>query len=56
MSRVSFSFSKRLESRTKSHFELVHIDVWGLSRTTSTLGLWYFVTFIDDFFVVLGNF
>ena len=44
------SFPKRLESRTKSPFELVHTDVWGLSRTTSTLGFRYFVTFIDDFF------
>ena len=43
------SFPKCLESRTKSRFELVHTDVWGPSRTTSTLGFWYFVTFIDDF-------
>ena len=43
------SFPKCLKSRTKSPFELVHIDVWGLSRTASTLGFWYFVTFIDDF-------
>ena len=43
------SFPKCLESRTKSPLELVHIDVWGPSQTTSTLGFWYFVTFIDDF-------
>ena len=43
------SFPKRLESRTKSPFELVHIDVWGPSRTVSTLGFRYLVTFIDDF-------
>ena len=43
------SFPKRLEFQTKSPFELVHIDVWGLSRTTSILGFWYFVTVIDDF-------
>ena len=43
------SFPKCLESRTKSPLELVHIDVWGSSQTTSTLGFWYFVTFIDDF-------
>ena len=42
-------FPKRLDSRTKSHFELVHFDVWGPSRTTSTLGFQYFVAFIDDF-------
>ena len=43
------SFPKRLEFRIKSHFELVHTDVWGLSRSASTLGFRYFVTFIDDF-------
>ena len=42
-------FPKRLDPRTKSHFELVHTDVWGPSRSTSTLGFRYFVTFIDDF-------
>ena len=42
-------FPKCLESRTKSPFELVHIDVWGPSRTASTLGFRYFVTFIDDY-------
>ena len=43
------SFPKRLESQTKPHFELVHTNVWGPSRTASTLGFRYFVTFIDDF-------
>ena len=42
-------FPKRLDPRTKSPFELVHIDVWGPSRSTSTLGFRYFVTFIDDY-------
>ena len=42
-------FPKRLDPLTKSHFELVHIDVWGLSRSESTLGFRYFVTFIDDY-------
>ena len=42
------SFPKRLESRTKSPFKLVHTDVWGPSRIASNLGLRYFVTFIDD--------
>ena len=41
-------FSKRLDPRTKSPFEFVHTDVWGPSRSTSTLGFRYFVTFIDD--------
>ena len=40
---------KRLDPRTKSHFELVHTDVWGPSRFASTLGFRYFVTFIDDY-------
>ena len=43
-------FPKRLDPRTKSPFDLVHIDVWGPSRSTSTLGFRYFVTFIDDYF------
>ena len=42
-------FPKRLNPWTKSHFELVHTDVWGTSRFTSTLGFRYFVTFIDDY-------
>ena len=42
-------FPKRLDPRTKFLFELVHIDVWGPSRSTSTLGFRYFVTFIDDY-------
>ena len=44
------SFSKRLDPRTKSHFELVHTDVWGPSKSASTLGFRYFVTFIDDYY------
>ena len=32
------SFPKHLESRTKYLFELVYTNVWGPSRTTSTLG------------------
>ena len=42
-------FPKRLDPRTKSHFKPVYNDVWGPSRTTSTLGFRYFVTFINDF-------
>ena len=42
-------FPKRLDPRTKSHFELVHTNVWGPSRSTSTLGFHYFVIFIDDY-------
>ena len=43
------SFPKRLDPRTKSLFELVHTNVWGPSRSTSTLGFRYFITFIDDY-------
>ena len=42
-------FPKLLDPRTKSSFALVHTDVWGLSRSTSTLGFRYFVTFIDNY-------
>ena len=40
---------KRLDPQTKSPFELVHTDVWGPSRSASTLGLRYSVTFIDNY-------
>ena len=43
------SFPQRLNNREKSHFELVHTDVWGPCRTASTLGFQYFFTFIDDY-------
>ena len=42
-------FPRRLDQRTKSHFELVHTDVWGPSQIESTLWFQYFVTFIDDY-------
>ena len=42
-------FPKHLNNRAKSPFELVHTDIWGPCRTTSTLGFQYFVTFIDDY-------
>ena len=42
-------FPKRLNQQTKSHFELIHTNVWGPSMTESTLGFWYFITFIDDY-------
>ena len=43
------SFPKCLDHWTKFPFELIHTDVWGHSRTVSTLGFWYLVTFIDDY-------
>ena len=42
-------FPNHLDPRTKSSFKLVHTDVWGPSRSTSTLGFRYFVNFIDDY-------
>ena len=42
-------FPKRLDPRTQSPFELVQTDVWGPSRSNSTLGFRYLVTFIDDY-------
>ena len=44
------SFPKRLDPRTKSPFEFIHTNVWGPSRSASTLGFHYFVTFIDKYF------
>ena len=32
------SFPKSLDQQTRSHFELVHNDVWGSSRAEFTLG------------------
>ena len=43
------SFPKHLNNWAKSHFELVHTDVWGPCRIASTLGFQYFVIFIDDY-------
>ena len=43
------SFPKCLDPRTKSPFELLHTNVWEPSRSASTLGFCYFVTFINDY-------
>ena len=53
---TSVLFPQSLNNGAKSHFELVHTDVWGPYQTTSTLGFQYFVTFIDDYSRVLGYF
>ena len=45
---IRSSFPSRVNRRAASPFTLVHSDVWGPSRTVSTLGSTYFVTFIDD--------
>ena len=36
-------------ARTKSPFEIVDTNVWGSSMSESTLGFYYFVTFIDNY-------
>ena len=46
---IRVPFLKRLDQRTKSHFELVHTNVWDPFQTKSILGFRYFVTFIDDY-------
>ena len=46
---IRVPFTKRLDQRTKSPFELVHTDIWGPSWIESTLGFWCFVTFMDDY-------
>lgn len=43
------TYSQRVNKSVVSPFALVHSDVWGPSRVKSTLGYFYFVTFIDDF-------
>ncbi|XP_070019307.1 retrovirus-related Pol polyprotein from transposon TNT 1-94 isoform X2 [Nicotiana sylvestris] len=43
------SFSRRVESHAESVFSLVHSDIWGPNRVSSTLRFRYFVSFIDDY-------
>ena len=43
------TFSRTTEGRSKSIFSLVHYDIWGPSRVSSTLEFRYFVSFIDDY-------
>ena len=33
---------------SKNVLHLVHSDVWGLAKTASMGGCWFYVTFIDD--------
>ncbi|XP_075098228.1 retrovirus-related Pol polyprotein from transposon TNT 1-94 isoform X1 [Nicotiana tabacum] len=42
-------FPRRLDNRAELPFTLVHSDVWGPSRVSSTLEFRYFVSFIDDY-------
>ena len=41
--------SPRVNKRASTHFELVHIDVWGPCLVMFPIGFKYFVTFVDDF-------
>ena len=43
------TFSRSIEGRSESIFSLVHSDIWGPSRVSSTLGFRYFVSFFDDY-------
>lgn len=43
------SFLRRVESRQWQSFELVHYDIWGLSRVKSPKGFQYFIIFVDDY-------
>jgi len=43
------SFSSRINNRSSSTFELVHSDVWGPSRMSSSKSFRYFLIFVDDF-------
>jgi len=36
--------------RTEGILDYVHTDVWGPTKTTSLGGMYYFMSFIDDFF------
>ena len=42
-------FLSRVTNRSSSAFDLVHSDVWGPSRVSSSKGFRYFLIFIDDF-------
>jgi len=46
---VRVSFPSCANKRSMSPFDIIHSDVWGPSRVSSTLGYKYYVTFIDDF-------
>ena len=46
---IRATFSRNTEGRLESIFSLVHSDIWGPSRVSSTLGFRYFVSFIDDY-------
>ena len=43
------TYCQRVNKSVASPFALVHSDIWGPSRVKSTLGYYYFVTFIDDY-------
>ena len=41
--------SPKVNKRASTHFELVHLDVWGPCPIVSPTGFRYFVTFVDDY-------
>jgi len=40
--------------RTKSLLDLVHMNIWGMTKTVSLDGHRYFVSFIDDSLGIIG--
>jgi len=52
---IHSSFHNSVSQRASSHFALVHSDIWGPSRIKSNLGFQYFVTFIDDYSILLNQ-
>lgn len=50
-SRLPFHFDS---NRCDIPFELIHCDIWGPYATASHSGAHYFLTIVDDCYVVLG--
>jgi len=48
------TYGTRVNKSAFSPFALVYFDIWSPSRVYSTLGFYYFDTFIDNFSDVLG--
>ncbi len=43
------SFPKEGVSKASEVLRLIHRDVWGPAKTTFFGGVWYFLTFTDDY-------
>lgn len=49
LNKICSLYCQRVNKSVASPFTLVHFDIWGPSCVKSTLGYYYFITFIDDF-------